>query len=192
MTWKQPIPVDLQKIFGSDHLSQTMFERLLIRARVEDNTSPDCEYWDTHLVLRRGQSVCGRKELGKWFNRDPKTIKRHLEKLQNEYKLVDNLPTPKGTIVTIKNFDRFVKWDTSLDNPKQVKWDNPGHNKDVVAKANTGIGKRKWDNPKWTEGDTNKNINTNNSKSFKDKSYSFTPKVLEDLTPEQRRKVEYL
>jgi len=167
MTWKQPIPTDLQKIFGSDHLSQLIFERLLLRARNSDNSGTD--YWYGNIVLNKGQAVCGCKELGKWFNRDTKTIKRHLDKLQNEYRLVDNLPTPKGTITTIKNYDRFVKRDNPLDNPKIAKRDNPPPNKYLVDKGQAGIGEIKRDNPKSTKRDTNKNINTNTSKLFSNK-----------------------
>ena len=182
--------MDLQKIFGSDHLSQLIFERLLLRARNSDNSGTS--YWYENLILNRGQSVCGREELGKWFNRDPKTIKRHLDKLQNEYKLVDNLPTPKGTITTIKNYDTFVKWDNTLDNPKQAKRDNPLPNGNVVLKPTNETITKKVDNPKQVKVDTNKNINTNNSKSFKCKSQGGDPVFLNDLTPEQRKEVLYV
>ncbi len=184
MTWKTPIPQDLdKKIFGSDYKSLLVFERLLIRASGYDNTTPN--YWPNSPVLKRGQAVCGREDLGKWLGLNPKTIKKHLDKLQNEYKLVDNLPTPIGTIVTIKNFDEIVKMDSRVDNPKQAKVDNPGYVKDVVSKGIGVIDKRKVDNPKQAKVDTNNNINTNNSK-------SFNPKYLSDLTPEQRERVEFI
>jgi hypothetical protein len=130
--------------------------------------------------------------LGKWFNRDPKTIKRHLDKLQYEYKIVDNLPTRKGTITTIKNYGWFVKWDNPLDNPKQVKVDNPLPKENIVDKAQAGTDEIKRDNPTNTKRDTNKNINTNTSKSFKGKSQGSDPVFLSDLTPEQRKDVMYV
>ena len=192
MTWKTPIPPDLNKIFGSDHLSQLIFERLLIRSRNESGVATN--YWYTPVTLNKGQAVCGLSELGRFFAVDRKTIKRHLEKLQNEYKVVDYLSTRKGTIVTIKNYGGLIKMDCCVDYPKDEKRDYPPPIEKVVVSTTAGNSLQKRDYPKSNKWDTNKNINTNNSKSFKGKkSYSFIPYVLGDLTPEQqRRKVEFI
>ena len=185
MAWKQPIPVDLEKrIFGNDHLSQLMFERLLIRARIEDKTCPD--YWKKKIVLKRGQVVCGQEELGEWFGVNRKTIKNHLEKLQNEYGVVDNTYTSKGTIVTIKNFNSLVKMDSTMDSTKGTEVDSTGHIENVAVKPMKETQQRKVDSTFGTRVDTNKSKYKNNSK-------YIIPYVLGDLTPEQqRRKVEFV
>lgn len=190
MTWKTPIPTDLNKIFCKDHLSQLIFERLLIRARVDNKSGTD--YWYSPLVLNRGQAVCGWNELGKFFGVNRKTIKKHLVKLQNEYGVVDYLPTPLGTIVTIKNYGQIVKVDKGVDYPTGQKVDNPLPDKNIIVEPTIETPTKKVDYPKQAKVDTNKNINTNNSKSFKCKSQGSDPVFLSDLTPEQRKEVLYV
>ncbi len=144
MTWKMPVPTDLNRFFGNDTLALLVFERLLIRARIQDET---VDFASSPTFLMRGQSVCGYRELAKMYKRDWKTIKRCLYKLQNKYMRVVLRPTPKGTVVTIKNFDEVIKMEVGAEHnrvPNKIVKNNKLY-KTAPYKEDSCITERKID-----------------------------------------------
>jgi hypothetical protein len=126
--WKQPIPTNLNNVFGEDQLCRLIYIELLLRAR---NTDTPTEIGNMIVFLKRGQAVCGEVELGRLFNRNRKTIKKALNVLNRIYNRTDNTTTTRGTIVTIRNYDEVVKMDNRTDNRTDSRGTAEGQPRDT-------------------------------------------------------------
>lgn len=113
--WKQPIPTNLNTIFGKSFLSKHIYIELLLRSR-NSNERPEEKFAGKFHFLQRSQCVCGYKELANEFGVDHKTVCKALKKLQNVYHRVELKTTNKGTVVTITNYDDVVKMERKTEN----------------------------------------------------------------------------
>lgn len=118
-TWKQPIPTDLDVVFGDNHVSRFIYIECLLHARNESKTiSLNGEI----VVLERGQCFITVDHLANSLNRNRKTIRTHLNLLTGLYNRMDITRHRFGFVVTIHNYDEIVKLDTRTD----IKTDNRG------------------------------------------------------------------
>lgn len=113
--WKQPIPTNLDEIFGKDYFAKFTYIELLLRAKNGGEES-STEFAGTLHFLKRGQCVCGEAEVGAFFEMGRHFGRNVIDRLQKRYKKVDISKTSKGTVVTIKNYSDVVKMDNSWNN----------------------------------------------------------------------------
>jgi len=106
MSWKQPIPTNLETIFGEDYASQLLYRELIYRACNEDAVlTLDGKKF---VTLKRGQVLFGRNKYGKYLGWDDMKVSRTLTKICEIYKKVSIQPSKNYTIVSIENYDEVV------------------------------------------------------------------------------------
>jgi hypothetical protein len=105
MNWKQPIPTDLREVFGENYLAKHIYIELLLRAR---NSDEEKSFAGRLYFLKKGQCVCGEREIATEFAVNRKTVHTTLLKCQNVYNRIRIRPTTRGTVVTILNYDEVV------------------------------------------------------------------------------------
>ena len=120
--WKQPIPTNLNQVFGENYLAKHLYIELLLRAR---NSDEEKEFAKRLHFLKKGQCVCGYRELAKEFGVDHKTIQKNLKKLENVYCKLELKSTNKGTVVTILNYEEVIK----MERREELNWDSIGTQK---------------------------------------------------------------
>ena len=108
MSWKQPIPTDLDEVFGKDYLCRDLYIRLLLRSANQDGFFTD-EKTNRTIPIKRGQVVFGQIEWSKQLRTSPATIWRALQKLEKMYQKVNNSPDKGFTVVSIINYDEITK-----------------------------------------------------------------------------------
>lgn len=106
MSWKQPIPTDLDKIFGTDYLAQDLYVNLLLRSANRDGFWTDDKTKRT-FPIKRGETIFGRNVWARHLRTSPATIERTLHKLSEIYQKVSYLPSQGFTVVTIKDYDKI-------------------------------------------------------------------------------------
>lgn len=122
--WKQPIPTDLDRIFGNDYQLQLLFRELLYRACNADTMS--WQFQGKHVTLKRGQVLFGRHQFSKYLDIHPSKIERIFQRF---VKFSDNHPDIQAdiqrssnyTIVTIKNYDEIISMNNQPDNQPDSK-----------------------------------------------------------------------
>ncbi|MBM4400969.1 MAG: hypothetical protein FJ045_03355 [Crenarchaeota archaeon] len=134
--WKQPIPTNLEKDFGEDKLSFALFVLLLLRATSKERVVKVSRGFAS---LRRGQAVCGREEMSKYFKCSPSTTDRALQRLADVHNKVDIKRTTRGTIVTIKNYDEVTKMGNNLNIRQTTSDQQTNTNKIVESVENEKI-----------------------------------------------------
>ncbi len=120
-SWKQPLAVDLYKVLGRDLVLTMLMSEFVRRAKNSDEKEFKRGDRTDLLFLRRGQCVVGEEELAQAFHRSRNFIRNRLENLAVLYNLIDIQKTPKGTVVTIKNYDAFIRMDSQTDNQRTSK-----------------------------------------------------------------------
>lgn len=111
--WKQPIPVNLEEIFGTDHKSNLLFRELIYRACNKDTIlSLDGK---KHVQLKRGQVLFGRKKFAEYLGWSPSTTERTLQKLQKLNKLLNMQVTKNFTIVELINYDSIISFEQAFE-----------------------------------------------------------------------------
>ena len=117
--WKQPIPTDLDSVFGRDYVSRHIYIDCLLHARNEPGTvSLNGEV----ILLQRGQSFITVSNLADSLNRNRKTIRSHIKLLNETYNRMDTTAHRYGFVVTIRNYDEVIKMDSRTDS----RTDNQG------------------------------------------------------------------
>ena len=117
--WKQPVE-NLESYFGEDYIALLLWERLLIRAK--NSEEPRARKFAGKLhFLQKGQTVCGEGELAKIIARSRGGVRAALERLQNLYNKIDISPTPRGTVVTIKNYSDVVQMGQPDEHPANIQ-----------------------------------------------------------------------
>lgn len=106
MNWKQPIPTDLDQIFGKDKRAKQMYKELIYCACNTDGIFTDSRGKQT--PIQRGQVVYGRHKFAEELGWDDKTTDRSLIRVQDVYSLVTMQRTKNFTIVSIKNYDEIT------------------------------------------------------------------------------------
>jgi len=89
-----------------DGKTLALFLHLLLKARVEAGDFVMTEPTRAVVRLRRGQVFVGRKSLAATLDQTEREIRTGLKMLR-EMGICDQQPTNRGTIVTIRNYDRF-------------------------------------------------------------------------------------
>lgn len=115
LNWKQPIPTNLDGIFGKDRRASLLYRELIYRACNKDQTVTLDNR--KHIKLLRGQVLFGRNKFAEYLCHDPRTTARCLDRLQDNYQLVTNQKSHDYTIVTILSYDSIVAFDQPHDQP---------------------------------------------------------------------------
>lgn len=108
MSWKQPIPTDLDEVFGTDYLCRDLYIHLLLKSANKDGFWTD-EKTKRTFAIRRGQVVFGQNKWGRCLRTSPKTVSRTLTKLSEKYKKVTYSVEQKFSLVTIIDYDDICK-----------------------------------------------------------------------------------
>lgn len=112
MVWKQPIPTDLDYIFGEDYGPLLLYKELIYRSANQDGFFT---YKKKTASIKRGQVLFGRQKYALYLVHPNSTIRNWLDKLEKVYKLVDTQRTSNYTIVTVLNYDEIVNMDNQVD-----------------------------------------------------------------------------
>lgn len=133
MTWKQPIPVKIPELAG-DPFGETLFQVLILRARNEncEVKRPD----GTIISLKRGQLLVGREELATRFGlkvSEQLRVYRKLVKLEKVNELLNRQKSKDCTIITIKNYDKFVAMNNPAINQRTNSEQTMNTNKNVKS-----------------------------------------------------------
>jgi hypothetical protein len=117
MNWKQPIPTNLEEVFGNDFLSQDIYIWTLLHAQ---NSNKIISLNGKIIQLERGQCYATLTYLASRFSKDPKTIKSHIILLHSLHNVLDYVIYPQGIVFTIKSYDDVIK----LENASESNLDN--------------------------------------------------------------------
>lgn len=138
--WKQPIPVLCTLLTNGNKFAATVFKELLSRAANADKT---VYVGDVPVFLKRGQCVCGKYELAKCFGlkrNEANRIHRILKKLEKVNHLVNKQKHQNCSIVTIKNYDRLVRFEQpselSVNHRRTIGEPSTNTNKSIKSKEN--------------------------------------------------------
>lgn len=113
--WRQPIPVGLESIFGTDHRANLLYRELLYRACNQDTVMTlDGK---KHVKILRGQVLFGRNKFAQYICSSSATVDRTLIKLEKVYNQVSNQRTHDYTLVTINNYDEVVRLEQPSEQP---------------------------------------------------------------------------
>lgn len=143
MCRKQPIPTNLDQVFGENYLAQDIYIYCLLRARNDENPY-EKEYAGALHTLQRWQWVFGDDELAKRFRCDRKTIRKTLEKLQNVYNKMDIKRTTKGTVYSVVWYDEVVNMDNKMDNKGTTKGQQRDNSMDTNKNDKNDKSEKEW------------------------------------------------
>lgn len=128
MSWKQPIPTDLRNVFGDDHLSRLIYQEFLLMAC---NSEQVKNVNGQIFKLERGQCFYTTLDLSKIFRTHRNSVVNSIKRLNSLYNRIDNRTTPKGSIVTILNYDDIVSLDNRIDNKIDNSRTTAGQQSDI-------------------------------------------------------------
>lgn len=112
MSWKQPIPTDLDSVFGTDYKCQYLYIQLLLRSANKDGFFTD-EKTKRTFAIKRGQVVFGRNKWSKIIGVSPATVERLLHKISGIYQKVSYSAQQGFTVVSINNYDEVTEMSDS-------------------------------------------------------------------------------
>ncbi len=138
MPWKQPIPTNLNQLFGEDHLIDLLYRELIYRSANKDGEFYD-KITNKTVSLKRGQVIFGRKRYHEYLARETKDegkkVERVLHRLGERYKLITlDITHRHYTIVTLIDYDELVGFDQPL-NP-QTTHQSPSSNLPMTTSKN--------------------------------------------------------
>ena len=113
MNWKQPIPTNLDELFGKDYLSQDIYIWVLLHAT---NKATTVNLNGKIISLKRGQCYSTITKLACRFSRNSKTIKKYIKLLNSLHNVLDYVIYPQGIVFTVKSYDEIIKMDSGLVN----------------------------------------------------------------------------
>jgi len=129
--WKQPIPSNLDKVFGDDKKAMMLYILLLTRAR---NTPTTVQYGKNFIPLKRGDAIFGRDSVSKYFELSPSGIEGVLKRLELTGK-VTCTRSFNCTVVSIVSFDSV----TSMQQPNQQVTNRLPTGNQQVATTNKSV-----------------------------------------------------
>lgn len=133
MQWKQPIPTNLEEIFGNDHISRLLYIEILLKCSNKDRP---VNRNGKITKISRGQCYFTITSLADRLGRNRKTIRKYLEMLKNVYNVVDNDIDRFGVVVTVNDYDEIVSMDNDLDNERTTSGQRVPINKNVKNEKN--------------------------------------------------------
>jgi len=140
--WKQPISTNLDHVFGDNTMAKWIYILLLLRAR---NSEEEKEFAGALHFLKRGQCVCGRADIAKEFRIGEQIVRSQLKKLEKVYNKITIETTPKGTVVTILNYDEVVSFNQQF-NQQATNRQPTGNQQATTNKSDKSVENVKIDN----------------------------------------------
>ena len=119
MSWKQPIPTDVDEVFGTDYLCAELYVFLLLKSANKDGFFTD-EKTKRTFEIKKGQVVFGSNRWAEIMRTSPATIYRALQKLEKTYQKVNNSAHQGFTVVSIKNYEEITGLNNSRITGEQV------------------------------------------------------------------------
>lgn len=105
--WKQPIPTNLNVVFGEDYRCQRLYEQLILHACNKETAT--LRFGNVLVEIKRGQTIYGRNKYSDYLQWTASTVDRALIKLDKEYGLVNMQRTKNYSIVTLLNYEQLIK-----------------------------------------------------------------------------------
>lgn len=134
MTWKQPIPTNLESIFGNDKRGMVLYVFLLLNASNTDSKIIDTS--GREVDIKRGQSIFGRDRYSEILGCSPKTAERTLSKIcLNSVLKMTKKATTSFTVVTFENYDEI----TTMTNKRPTNDQQMTTSKNIKSVKNTPI-----------------------------------------------------
>jgi hypothetical protein len=113
MNWKQPIPTNLEEIFGEDYRCMALYRHLIYKSSNKDGFITINK---KTIKILKGQVVFGRNQFAKELCWDDKTTDRALIKLEKVYNQLTNQRNNNYTIVTLLNYDEQTYMTNQMTN----------------------------------------------------------------------------
>lgn len=114
MTWKQPIPTGLEKIFGEDYRVMQLYKELIYRA---NNTTQPVSINGTTITLQRGQVIFGRHQYARYLGWSPATVETVKQRFFKKYNVCNIISsTNKYSIFSLNNYDDLVGYNINDNN----------------------------------------------------------------------------
>lgn len=105
MSWKIPVPTDMENDFLGDKPAFALYQFLFLRASFEDK---EIIYNNVRFNIKRGQAIFGRNSTAEYFGFSPVGLERILKRVENVHNKVSCSRSKSFTIVTIKNYDALT------------------------------------------------------------------------------------
>jgi hypothetical protein len=106
--WKQPIPTNLEVVFGEDYRAIQLYKELIYRACHKDQEIVYLGGNEKIVQVHRGQVIFGRIKFGKYLGWSAKTVERTLHKLSKNYQKVTISANHNYSIITIHDYDSIT------------------------------------------------------------------------------------
>lgn len=114
MSWKQPIPTGLEKIFGEDYRAMQFYKELIYRA---NNTTQPVSINGTTITLERGQVIFGRNQYAKYLGWSSATVETVKQRILKKYTVCNIIRTTnKYSVFSLNSYDELVSYNTSDNN----------------------------------------------------------------------------
>lgn len=181
-SWKQPIPTNLDAVFGEDYLAQEIFIFALLHATNEEHV---VNRNGKFTKLQRGQCYATITHLAERFGKDRETINRALERLGTVYNALHNKVDHFGVVMTIQSYDEIIKLHNDTRNNSSMNPQTTLNNSPMLPQR------------------TNINNNVKNNKQIKKKKFfnnisqypklaNITDEVMEELAEQYNVSFDYV
>jgi uncharacterized phage protein (TIGR02220 family) len=131
MEWKQPIPTNLDEVFGDDKIAMMLYILLVLRASNSDTTK---FYSGKYLNIKRGQAIFGRNSTSKYFGLSPSGIEKVLKRLEVTGKVTCK-KSYNCTLVTISEYDSVV----AMEQAKEQESNRQVTGKEQASNTNKSV-----------------------------------------------------
>lgn len=134
MSWKQPIPTNLEEIFGKDYLCQALYKELIYRSANKDGV---WSMGETLSEIKRGQVIFGRIQFGRYLGWSPSRVERTLKKLVQKPDIITVIRRDKDcSVFYINNYEEITKMDITPDINRTSTGHQPDTSKSVKSVKN--------------------------------------------------------
>lgn len=135
MSWKQPIPTDIQYDDRFTALDRAIFREVLTLCQRQDTVVQFRQAGKSYAVdLKRGQCIFKVAEFAAQLNHTRQKIRGSLSILSKWYSEMDIKGMPYGCIITVKNYDELTKMDNETNMQRTFK--EQSKNNESTAKEN--------------------------------------------------------
>jgi len=135
MSWKQPIPTNLEEIFGKDYLCQALYKELIYRSANKDGV---WSMGETLSEIKRGQVIFGRIQFGRYLGWSPSRVERTLKKLVQKPDIITVIRRDRDcSVFYINNYEEITKMDITPDINRTSTGHQPDTSKSVKSVKNT-------------------------------------------------------
>ena len=127
--WKQPIPTNLETVFGEDYRAIQLYKEIVYRA-----CNADCRLsldGRKFVTLKRGQVLFGRNRYAQYLGWQPSTVDKCLKRVFGVMQSNNQMTKQANndyTVITINNYDDVVSMNNQSSNQSNklvATWEQP-------------------------------------------------------------------